>query len=65
MLRYNSVLEACALLPDLKILAAGDMTEIGERGINLSGGQVNLCNHFHPCHSILPLILAPLCFNLF
>ena len=37
--RYNSVLEACALLPDLKALPAGDMTEIGERGINLSGGQ--------------------------
>lgn len=38
-IRYNEVLEACALLPDLKILAAGDLTEIGERGINLSGGQ--------------------------
>jgi ABC-type multidrug transport system fused ATPase/permease subunit len=26
-------------LPDLKVLPGGDMTEIGERGINLSGGQ--------------------------
>jgi len=36
---YKKVLESCALEPDLKILAAGDMTEIGEKGINLSGGQ--------------------------
>jgi len=37
--RYHPILEACALLPDLAQLAAGDMTEIGEKGINLSGGQ--------------------------
>ncbi|KAJ1887391.1 hypothetical protein LPJ66_009144, partial [Kickxella alabastrina] len=36
---YNRVIDACALRPDLAILAAGDMTEIGEKGINLSGGQ--------------------------
>jgi ATP-binding cassette subfamily C (CFTR/MRP) protein 1 len=36
---YNQVLENCQLLPDLKIMAAGDKTEIGEKGINLSGGQ--------------------------
>ena len=37
--RYNEVIKACALADDLAILPAGDMTEIGERGINLSGGQ--------------------------
>ncbi|PAV82064.1 hypothetical protein WR25_11104 [Diploscapter pachys] len=37
--RYNQVLHACALKPDLKILPNGDLTEIGEKGINLSGGQ--------------------------
>ena len=36
---YQRVLAACALLPDLKILPGGDMTQIGEKGINLSGGQ--------------------------
>ncbi|KAJ2233691.1 hypothetical protein IWW45_003979, partial [Coemansia sp. RSA 485] len=36
---YNRVIDACALRPDLDVLAAGDMTEIGEKGINLSGGQ--------------------------
>ena len=30
---------ACQLEPDLRIMNAGDMTEIGENGINLSGGQ--------------------------
>jgi ATP-binding cassette subfamily C (CFTR/MRP) protein 1 len=37
--RYQKVLNACALIDDLAVLPAGDMTEIGERGINLSGGQ--------------------------
>jgi len=37
--RYYQTLESCALLPDLDMLPAGDKTEIGEKGINLSGGQ--------------------------
>ncbi|KAJ2668260.1 hypothetical protein GGI25_006466, partial [Coemansia spiralis] len=37
--RYEEVLRACALKPDLRILKAGDMTEVGERGVTLSGGQ--------------------------
>ncbi|KAJ2232565.1 hypothetical protein H4R99_000340 [Coemansia sp. RSA 1722] len=36
---YDKVVEACALKPDIEMLPAGDMTEIGEKGINLSGGQ--------------------------
>ncbi|KAJ2716063.1 hypothetical protein H4R19_000855 [Coemansia spiralis] len=36
---YDRVIDACALRPDLDMLPAGDMTEIGEKGINLSGGQ--------------------------
>ncbi|KAJ2548611.1 hypothetical protein EV175_004762, partial [Coemansia sp. RSA 1933] len=36
---YNRVLDACALRPDLAMHPAGDMVEIGEKGINLSGGQ--------------------------
>lgn len=37
--RYETVIRVCSLDADLKILPAGDNTEIGERGINLSGGQ--------------------------
>ena len=39
IIRYDKVVEACALLSDFDQLAGGDQTEIGERGINLSGGQ--------------------------
>ncbi|KAJ6483901.1 P-loop containing nucleoside triphosphate hydrolase protein [Mycena vulgaris] len=37
--RYQAVIEACALVRDLAVFDAGDMTEIGERGVTLSGGQ--------------------------
>jgi len=36
---YRKVIFACALEPDLMIMANGDQTWIGERGGNLSGGQ--------------------------
>jgi ATP-binding cassette subfamily C (CFTR/MRP) protein 1 len=36
---YNKVLDACDLRSDLGAFPFGDMTELGERGINLSGGQ--------------------------
>jgi hypothetical protein len=28
----------CELVDDIKVLQGGDMVEIGEKGINLSGG---------------------------
>ncbi|KAH7825716.1 putative Multidrug Resistance Associated Protein (MRP) [Monocercomonoides exilis] len=37
--RYNECVSACCLEPDFAVLGAGDETAIGERGINLSGGQ--------------------------
>lgn len=37
--RYRETLSACALTKDLEILEDGDQTEIGEKGITLSGGQ--------------------------
>ena len=45
---YKSVIEACALLPDLEILPSGDRTEIGEKVSRLEHGlcisQLLLCN---------------------
>ena len=37
--RYNAVVKACALEQDLDMLEDGDATEIGARGVSLSGGQ--------------------------
>ncbi|KAI1485951.1 canalicular multispecific organic anion transporter 1 [Biscogniauxia mediterranea] len=37
--RYKRVLDACALTPDLANFAHGDLSNIGENGIGLSGGQ--------------------------
>lgn len=36
---YKTVIKACSLSRDFEILPAGDQTEVGERGITLSGGQ--------------------------
>ena len=36
---YNKTLELCELTNDLQNLIGGELTEIGEKGINLSGGQ--------------------------
>ncbi|KAL0211682.1 hypothetical protein RCL1_005308 [Eukaryota sp. TZLM3-RCL] len=49
---YKSVLDACALLPDLIQLVDGDATAIGERGVSLSGGQqarVSLARTIYSC----------------
>ena len=37
--RYNQVLEACALIPDMANFKHGDLSPIGENGVGLSGGQ--------------------------
>ncbi|KII85509.1 hypothetical protein PLICRDRAFT_145262 [Plicaturopsis crispa FD-325 SS-3] len=37
--RFRDVIHACSLEHDLEMLPHGEETEIGEKGINLSGGQ--------------------------
>ena len=46
---FSQVVDACALKPDFEILIAKDMTEIGENGINLSGGQKQVILVFRNC----------------
>ncbi|KAJ7664040.1 P-loop containing nucleoside triphosphate hydrolase protein [Mycena polygramma] len=56
--RYNLTLKVCALVSDLEILEDGDESEIGERGVNLSGGQkarVSLARAVYSRASILLL----------
>ena len=55
-MRYEQTLKACQLLRDLEILPAGDATEIGEKGINLSGGQkarISLARAVYANHDIV------------
>ncbi|CAL2047891.1 unnamed protein product [Caenorhabditis brenneri] len=52
---YARVLDACALERDLQILPNGDATAIGEKGINLSGGQkarISLARAVYQNHEI-------------
>ena len=38
--KYKEILRVCCLEDDLKVLEGGDECEIGDRGINVSGGQL-------------------------
>ncbi|KAG7386463.1 hypothetical protein PHYBOEH_008689 [Phytophthora boehmeriae] len=49
--RYHQVLDACELLPDLAQFPSGDKTEIGEKGVNLSGGQKARVSLARACYS--------------
>ncbi len=37
--RFRATVRACALDPDIAILPDGELTEIGERGVNISGAS--------------------------
>ncbi|CDR42490.1 CYFA0S09e04698g1_1 [Cyberlindnera fabianii] len=56
--KYNEVVRACSLDVDLSVLPNGDMTEVGERGITLSGGQkarINLARAVYADRDIILL----------
>jgi ATP-binding cassette subfamily C (CFTR/MRP) protein 4 len=56
--RYKRVLACCALEEDVAALPVGDATEIGEKGVNLSGGQkarvaLARATYSQPCLALL------------
>nr|XP_023846068.1 multidrug resistance-associated protein 5 [Salvelinus alpinus] len=55
--KYNAVVSACCLIPDLTELPYRDMTEIGERGANLSGGQRQRVSLARALYSERPILL--------
>lgn len=36
--KFNKIIDLCELRADIEVLPGGDQVEIGERGVNLSGG---------------------------
>jgi ABC-type multidrug transport system fused ATPase/permease subunit len=55
--RYESVLDACCLIPDLERLAHGDSMLVGENGAGLSGGQQSRVALARALYSYAPLLL--------
>ncbi|TMW69133.1 hypothetical protein Poli38472_001289 [Pythium oligandrum] len=49
--KYERVIDACGLTKDLEQFPAGDMTEIGQKGVNLSGGQKARVSLARACYS--------------
>ncbi|XP_024524379.1 multidrug resistance-associated protein 4 isoform X1 [Selaginella moellendorffii] len=56
--RYQSVLSACALDQDASCFPNGSESEIGERGINLSGGQKARISLARACYNASPIVLV-------
>lgn len=46
--KFKRVVEACSLKKDLELLPLGERTPVGEKGMNLSGGQrARICMYIY------------------
>lgn len=55
--KYDQVIHDCALEQDIDMLPGGDLTEIGERGVTLSGGQKARINIARAAYSNVDIYL--------
>ncbi|KAJ7347434.1 hypothetical protein DFH08DRAFT_960765 [Mycena albidolilacea] len=55
--RYQKVLYQCALERDLELFEAGDKSEVGEKGLTLSGGQKARCTLARAIYSKAEILL--------
>ena len=55
--KYNEIIKVCSLEDDLKVLAGGDQCEIGDRGINVSGGQKARISLARACYSDSDIVI--------
>ncbi|KAG2525914.1 hypothetical protein JM16_004152, partial [Phytophthora kernoviae] len=55
--KYQRVLNVCGLLPDLDQFPGRDATEIGQKGINLSGGQKARVSLARACYSDADILI--------
>nr|CAD7200790.1 unnamed protein product [Timema douglasi] len=56
--RYDEVVRVCALRRDLEGFPQGDLTQVGERGSSLSGGQKARINLASLCDHLLMMLIA-------
>jgi len=57
--RYDKIIETCGLKDDIELLPNGDLTQIGERGQNLSGGQkmrISIARAFYSSANVIILV---------
>ncbi|GME72391.1 unnamed protein product [Ambrosiozyma monospora] len=55
--KYDTIVDSCCLRPDFNQLPGGDLTQVGERGITLSGGQKARINLARAVYSDKDIIL--------
>ncbi|KAJ3294318.1 Multidrug resistance-associated protein 1 [Rhizoclosmatium sp. JEL0117] len=55
--RYEAVIHACSLDKDIQNFPNGELTEVGERGVQLSGGQVARVNLARTMYSNADILL--------